>query len=129
MVHHNVMYYKSMGQDAYEPELLKGNIKTIILAVLDSSSMHGYGISKEIGKRSSEALVFGEGTIYPALKALHREGFIVGEWVMPENGPAKKIYSITDKGRREFDRRKVAWGQFVRTIDRVIGGGHYAQPV
>ena len=62
-------------------ELLKGNTPTLILAVLETASRHGYGIAREIERRSDNALAFKEGTLYPALHALEREGLIVGAMV------------------------------------------------
>jgi len=112
----------------YGPDLLKGNIQTIILAVLETGSLHGYGIAKEIERRSDDALAFGEGTIYPALKALEREGLIVGTWNTSSGGPAKKLYSLTEPGTRELDRRRGVWRRFSRTIDQVIGGQPDAEP-
>jgi len=113
----------------YGPELLKGNIHTLILAVLESGALHGYAISKEIAARSQEALAFGEGTIYPALKALEREGFIEGVWEHPPSGPARKVYSLTEPGRYELARRRDLWNSFVQSIDKVIGGNPNVQPI
>jgi PadR family transcriptional regulator PadR len=113
----------------YEPELLKGNIKTLILAVLEANPLHGYGIAKEIERRSNEALSFGEGTVYPALKALHRAGFIEAEWIHPENGPARKVYSLTERGREEIVRRRRTWRHFTWTINSVLLGGTDATSV
>lgn len=111
----------------YEPELLKGNIQTIILAILESGDLHGYGVAKEIERRSEDGLAFGEGTIYPALRALERQGFIQGAWNISASGPAKKLYSLTDDGRQELVRRRKTWERFARTINRVIGANPDAQ--
>ena len=63
-----------------ERELLKGNTPTLVLAVLQAAPLHGYGIAREIERRSGNALKFKEGTLYPALHALEREGLITGAW-------------------------------------------------
>jgi DNA-binding PadR family transcriptional regulator len=112
----------------YGPELLKGNIQTIIRAVLEAGALHGYGIAKEIELRSEESLAFGEGTIYPALKALARDGLIEGAWETPMSGPARKLYSLTDAGSRDLVRRREIWKRFSSTIDRVIGGQPNVNP-
>ena len=54
-------------------ELKKGSIQTLILAVLADGPRHGYAIAREIERRSVDALSFGEGALYPALRALERE--------------------------------------------------------
>lgn len=113
----------------YQRELLKGNIQTLVLAVLSDAPRHGYGIAQEILRRSEENLQFGEGSIYPALHALEREGSIRGEWETPGGGPARKVYRLTDQGVRDFAARKQTWNDFARSIDRVIGGSPDAQPI
>jgi PadR family transcriptional regulator PadR len=113
----------------YRRELLKGNIQTLVLAVLSDAPRHGYGIAQEILRRSGDALRFGEGSIYPALHALEREGSISGEWETPQGGPARKVYRLTDQGTQELAMRKQTWSDFARTIDRVIGGSPDAQPI
>ncbi len=110
-------------KEEYEPELLKGNIKTLILAVLEQNPLHGYAIAKEIERRSRQALSFGEGTVYPALKALQREQFIEAEWVHPKSGPARKVYALTEPGERELAKRRRTWMRFASTINSVIQGG------
>jgi len=111
----------------YGPELLKGNIQTLILAVLESGALHGYGLAREIELRSAEALSFGEGTIYPALKVLEKAGFIEGSWDTQVSGPARKVYALTESGTYELARRRDVWNRFSRTIDQVIGGKPVAQ--
>src|SRR5882762_681582 len=113
----------------YRRELLKGNIQTLVLAVLSDAPRHGYSIAQEILRRSGDTLRFGEGSIYPALHALEREELIVGEWETPQTGPARKVYRLTEKGALEFMARKQTWVDFARTIDRVIGDSPDAQPI
>ncbi len=113
----------------YERELLKGNTQTVVLAVLQDAPQHGYGIAREIERRSGNALSFKDGTLYPALHALEREGMVVGSWETAQGGPARKVYTITDAGRQELSRRRLTWIAFARTIDRMIGGEPNAQPI
>jgi len=108
---------------------LKGNIQTLILAVLESGPLHGYGMVREIQTRSEDALAFGEGTIYPALKALERDGFIEGAWDTSATGPARKVYSLSQSGIYELARRRDVWRRFTHSIDQVIGGEQSVQPV
>jgi PadR family transcriptional regulator PadR len=106
----------------HERELLKGNIQTLILAILADAPLHGYGIAREIERRSKSALSFQEGSIYPALKALERDGFIVSSWETPAAGPAKKVYRLLRKGGGELQKRKATWRELVGSIDLVLGG-------
>jgi PadR family transcriptional regulator len=105
-----------------ERELLKGNTPTLVLAVLKDSPLHGYGIAREIERRSGNALKFKEGTLYPALHALEREGLIAGSWSREAGGRERKVYQITPGGLAALERRQRTWSEFSSAITRVIGG-------
>ncbi|MDR3689602.1 MAG: helix-turn-helix transcriptional regulator [Fimbriimonas sp.] len=101
---------------------ISGNLFGLILAVLESAPLHGYGIAREIEIRSSDALSFGEGTLYPALRALEQDGFIEARWDTSGTGPAKKVYELTPDGKAELARIREAWRDYSRSIDQVLGG-------
>src|SRR5205085_5364831 len=88
-----------------QKELLKGNTPTLVLAVLNDAPLHGYGIAREIERRSGNALRFKEGTLYPALHALEREGMIAGSWNREAGGRERKVYQITPAGLAALERR------------------------
>jgi len=81
--------YKQMPRHAQQ---VTGNLAALILAVLEASSQHGYAIAREIEQRSANALSFGDGALYPALKLLERHGYIRGAWQTDTGGPARKVY-------------------------------------
>jgi PadR family transcriptional regulator PadR len=103
-------------------ELLKGNTPTLLLAVLQEGPLHGYAIAREIERRSKDALQLGEGSLYPALRALERDGLITGRWEPQPSGPARKVYELTDAGRAEIVKRTRYWREFVEAVENVIGG-------
>jgi PadR family transcriptional regulator PadR len=103
-------------------ELLKGNTPTLVLAVLKDGPRHGYAIAREIERRSDNALRFKEGTLYPALHALEREGLIAGEWQREAGGRDRKVYGITPAGLGVLEQRARTWTEFATAIHRVIGG-------
>lgn len=115
--------YNAVKGMAKSPLQVSGSLLGLVLAVLEESPLHGYGIAREIEKRSADALSFGEGTLYPALKTLERDGFIQGQWdTSAERGPARKVYEITPEGRKELARIRVDWLEYSRSIDRVLQG-------
>src|SRR5260221_12224907 len=85
-----------------EQELLKGNTPTLVLAVLNDAPLHGYGIAREIERRTDNALKCKEGTLYPALHALERDGHVTGDWQRRPDGGERKGYAITPAGRAEL---------------------------
>jgi PadR family transcriptional regulator PadR len=113
-------------RDADHGELLKGHTPTLILSVLAEAPCHGYAIAREIERRSRDALRLGEGSLYPALRALEADGWVTSGWEPRPAGPARRVYSITEAGRAELARRMERWRQFAQTIDEVLGGGAYA---
>lgn len=105
-----------------ERELLKGNTPTLVLAVLKDAPLHGYGIAREIERRSDNALKFKEGTLYPALHALEREGLIAGAWEKEPGGRERKVYRITPQGLAALARRAQTWNAFANAVQSVIAG-------
>jgi PadR family transcriptional regulator, regulatory protein PadR len=102
-------------------ELLRGSTPTLVLAVLRDGPLHGYGIAREIERRSGKSLQCREGTLYPVLRALEEEGLIAGEWQLTgERG--KKVYSLTPEGAGALEQRTQTWTEFVDAVQRVLGG-------
>ena len=93
----------------------------LILAVLESEPMHGYGIAREIEKRSADALSFGEGTLYPALRGMEQGGFVEANWDTSGSGPARKVYSLTPEGTLELARTRDAWRSYSSAVNQVLG--------
>lgn len=106
-----------------ERELLKGNTPTLVLAVLRDGPLHGYGIAREIERRSGDALKFKEGTLYPALHALEQQGLIAGEWQRSEGGRERRVYTLTETGHAALAERARTWERFAAAIHQVIAGG------
>lgn len=105
-----------------ERELLKGNTPALVLAVLEDAPQHGYAIAREINRRSDNALHCKQGTLYPALHALERDGLITGEWETGDGKRPRKVYALTQSGRAELARRVRTWEVFSRAVGQVIGG-------
>lgn len=101
--------------------LLRGNTAILVLAILRDSRAHGYAIASEIARRSENALEFKQGTLYPLLHELERDGHIVSEWEIPSGERPRRVYTITDLGKRELSRRLKAWQKFSAAMVRVTG--------
>ena len=104
-----------------ERELLKGNTPTLVLAVLRGGPLHGYGIAREIERRSNDALRCKEGTLYPALHALERDGLVTSEWRVDGERP-RKVYALTPAGSAALEERASTWQRFATGVNRVILG-------
>ena len=102
-------------------ELLKGNVPALILSVLIGGGLHGYAIAREIERKSGGVLQWKEGTLYPALHALEKDGLIAAQWEPNERGPARKVYVLTPDGEADLKRRSAVWSQFSRAVSDVLG--------
>ncbi len=105
-----------------------GNLLGLILAVLETAPLHGYGIAREIETRSFDALSFGEGTLYPALRVLEQDGYVVSSWDTSGSGPARKVYRLTPEGTMELARVRDAWNQYSKAVGHVLGGLPITRP-
>ena len=82
--------------------------------------MHGWGLTHRIQDLSRDALVVGQGSIYPALVRLEQRGLIDTEWRITENNRRAKYYRITTAGRRALGEELASWKRFVGAVDLVL---------
>ncbi len=101
-------------------DLIGNQSDLLILAVLQTGPAHGYAIIQAIKSRSDEAFDLPEGTIYPALHRLEREGFLVSAWSVVE-GRRRRIYDLSAAGREALVEKRQAWAQFTSAMNSVIG--------
>ena len=113
------MYNSSMKPD--DQELKKGSTPILILAVLQDRPNHGYAIAREIERRCADALKVGEGALYPALRALEREGMVESAWETQPSGPARRIYTLTDAGHARLAASLKSWQRFSNAVNAVLG--------
>lgn len=117
------MYNKRMKtpKDANSAQdYLKGGLALLILATLRDGPAHGYALARTIERRTENALQLREGTLYPALHALERDGLIVSAWETPENGRERKTYTLTESGAKKLTEWSDGWQQFVQAVGRVL---------
>lgn len=108
-------------------DLTKGDAPALILAVLEQGPCHGYAIAREIERKSGQLFQMREGKLYPALRVLEQDGFIVGQWDTQNGGAARKVYALTEAGREELAKRKHAWKSYVEGVASILGGVKDAQ--
>jgi PadR family transcriptional regulator PadR len=98
-------------------QLRKGVFELIILGVLHNESHYGYSLVKEIIGDIPFSIT--EGTIYPILSRLSREGLIKYEWVESKQGPPRKYYHLTQDGRVTFQELKKEFDNLVKLVNGV----------
>ena len=81
-------------------QLLKGTVPFLVLSVLGGGELYGYQIAQRIRDRSGSFLSPSEGSLYPALHRLERDGAVVAEWRESDRGPRRRYYRVTPAGTR-----------------------------
>jgi PadR family transcriptional regulator PadR len=104
-------------------DLSRGDVPTLILAVLAHGPAHGYAIARAIEQHSANALQLREGTLYPTLRLLEQQDYISSAWELQEQGPARRVYTLTTPGRIELEQRIAAWERYSTAMTAVLGLG------
>ena len=102
-------------------ETLKGHLDLLLLAAVQPSPAHGYAIAETLRARSDGAFDLPEGTLYPALHRLERAGLLASRW-SEVSGRRRRVYQLTQKGRRVLATRQGEWRDFARAVRAVVGG-------
>ncbi len=101
-------------------DTLNGQLDPLLLASLRDEPGHGYAILQRLRERSSGAFDLAEGTIYPALHRLERDGLLSSAW-STESGRRRRVYRLTRMGRAALESRRQEWVQFTRAVEAVLG--------
>ena len=101
-------------------DLLQGTLDMLVLKALALESMHGWGITERIEQWSEHVLQLGQGTLYPALYRLERQGVIRSEWKVTENSRRARYYSLTREGRKQFTDEIAQWKRMSRAVNMVL---------
>lgn len=102
-------------------ELLKGSTELLVLTVLESKSIYGYEIIKELKKGTNNVFKLQEGTIYPILHKLEEKKYISSYWDEID-GKRRKYYSITKEGKKQLSHKKEEWKIFTSSVNEIVGG-------
>jgi PadR family transcriptional regulator, regulatory protein PadR len=103
------------------PRLERGDFGLLLLALLGEREMYGYEIVAELRVRTRAVVDLPEGTVYPALRRLERDGQIAGHWVDQPNGPRRRYYRLTPDGSRALAEGRQAWERFAAAANAVLG--------
>jgi PadR family transcriptional regulator PadR len=98
----------------HDPQMLKGVLGLVLLALLDRGDGYGYGIVTRL--RDVGFADLAEGTVYPALTRLEAAGQLDSYLLRSASGPARKYYRLTDAGRTELARLRRDWLSLVARV-------------
>jgi transcriptional regulator len=101
-------------------DVLQGTLDMLVLKALQLEPMHGCGITERIETWSESVLLLGQGTLYPALYRLERQGLITSDWRTTENNRRARYYALTKAGRWHFAEELDHWRRMSRAINLVL---------
>jgi transcriptional regulator len=92
----------------------------LVLNTLTLGSLHGYAIAQHIEKLSEEVLHVEQGSLYPALERLQRQGFVTSKWGESPTGRRARYYTITASGRKQLGEEISEFDRAMLAINRVM---------
>jgi len=104
----------------FRKELVGGTTATLILSVLNNGSAHGYEIVRRINELSDGIFEWQEGTIYPALHKLETRELIRGEWVEASSGKMRRVYCLTNDGKRALMSDAKEWSIYSKAVESIL---------
>lgn len=98
--------------------MLKGVLDGCLLAIIKNKEVYGYELAEKLGKYGFHSL--SEGTIYPLLLRMQREGLLSSTFRKSTAGPRRKYYSLTDQGEQELERFMERWQALEENVNSVL---------
>ena len=104
-------------------QIRRGVLPYCVLAMLRDKERYGFELVHAMG--SIDGMVTGEGTLYPLLSRLRRQGLVETSWQESATGPPRRYYNITDDGRQALNDWQGAWKDMREFVDDALlaGGG------
>ena len=103
-----------------DTKLLQGTLDMLVLKTLTLGPLHGYAIGQRIGQMSGDVLIVEEGSLYPALHRIERQGWIKSEWGLSEHNLRAKFYKLTATGRAQLKLEEGSWERLVEAVFKVM---------
>lgn len=101
-------------------DLFPGALEMMILQSLRLKPMHGYALAKHIKQVSDELLQIEEGSLYPALQRMLKQGWLKSKLGVSEKNRPIRVYSLTNAGRKRLEREVDSFEKMFAGIRRVL---------
>jgi len=106
---------------SHSSQLLHGVLDMCLLSLIDEEATYGYEMVDKLRQRGLD--LASEGSIYPLLSRLQKQGIIEGYLVQSPAGPARKYYRMSEDGREVLEEWRKEWRHFATAVDAVLIGG------
>jgi PadR family transcriptional regulator PadR len=102
-------------------QLRRGVLEHCVLSLLADEPLYGFDLVRRLS--DVDGMVTSEGTIYPLLSRLRRDGWVTTSWAESESGPPRRYYVVTPEGRRALHAFTDEWRRFRDAVDSLLTGG------
>ena len=99
-------------------QMLKGTLEGCILAIISKNETYGYEISRQLKEYGFGSIA--EGTIYPLLLRLEKNGLVTAVYRQSELGPKRKYYLLTDKGKTELEQLAENYRELSAAVEQLF---------
>jgi PadR family transcriptional regulator, regulatory protein PadR len=102
-------------------QMRRGTLEYCVLALLRGQARYGFDLVRTLAE--ADGLVTSEGTIYPLLSRLRRDGLVTTAWHESPSGPPRRYYELTAAGEDALELFTAEWDRFTNAVDRVLKQG------
>src|SRR3954454_20249136 len=109
------------GQDGLLAQMRRGTLQYCVMALLAQEERYGFDLVRALSE--ADGMVTSEGTLYPLLGRLRREGLVDTTWRESPSGPPRRYYTLTPRGEAVLTAFREEWGRFSASVDQLLGIG------
>jgi transcriptional regulator len=101
-------------------DLVQGTLDLLIMRTLASGHLHGWAIAQRIQQLSNDVLQVNQGSLYPALQRLERQGLIAAEWGTSKTNRRARFYRLSNAGEQRLEQERADWERLSSAISLVM---------
>jgi transcriptional regulator len=109
-----------MSTVSAQRDLFPGALEMMVLQILRLEPLHGYALAQRIKQMSNELLRIEEGSLYPSLQRMLKQGFVQAEWARSATNRRIRVYRITRGGIRHLEREISSFERMLEGISLVL---------
>lgn len=106
------------NESSWLGQLRRGVADRCVLALLENEERYGFDLAKTLSRAQ---IIAGEGTIYPLLSRLRRDGLVDTVWRESTEGPPRRYYALTRAGADALAQFRKQWTQFTGAVNELMG--------
>jgi PadR family transcriptional regulator PadR len=103
-----------------QTDALRGSLDLLVLKTLSLAPLHGWGISQRVQQISKGVLEVNQGSLYPALQRLEKDGLVTSDWDTTDNNRRARYYRLTAAGRRALGVELENWRRFAAGLEAIL---------